>query len=513
MKISARVLFLVGFFIFVILFLPKQTFAQTTPDQTYTLSPTPNSLNTNPDVEKNLHNGAQIVFIETMSALACQLAGYDPITPDHKCLGVDPNTGKIGFVENGGGMIAVMGSMIDATFTPPASSTQYIAYLQNNFGITKKAHAAENPCINLSRGIGFCGLIPVQGLWIAMRNIVYLILILVFLVIGLGIMLRLHIDPRTVMTIQNQIPKIIIGIVLVTFSFAIAGLLIDIMFVATYLFASVITGSVVGVDALLGINFNFDKVISAPNPFSAANEAFDGGVLSVAGQTSSGFAEVIKSIFTGPSLTFSNIDFVGNIIGGIVGIIVNILAFLIIAIAIIVALVRLWVTLIITYVNILLDIIFAPFWLLVGLLPGSPGVGAWFRDLLANLAVFPVAISFFLLADIFVSSYGKLGASNFIPPLIGGVDPEAVGALIGLGFILMLPNVLTVVKAALKAPKINFGPIMSPIKAGAGIVGGAPKRLISGGLSEATRVRYNAEGNLEEPKGVRRAIRIFRGGH
>lgn len=513
MSFPARVLFLVGFFIFVILFLPKQTFAQTTPDQTYTLSPTPNSLNTNPDVEKNLHNGAQIVFIETMSALACQLAGYDPITPDHKCLGVDPNTGKIGFVESGGGMIAVMGTMIDATFTPAASSTQYIAYLKNNFGITKKAHAAEDPCTNFSRGLGFCGLLPVQGLWIAMRDIVYLILILVFLVIGLGIMLRIHIDPRTVMTIQNQIPKIIIGIVLVTFSFAIAGLLIDVMFVATYLFASVITGSVVGVDALKGINFNFESVISAPNPFSAANSAFDGGVLSVASQTSSGFAEVVKSIFTGPSLSFSNGGLVGDIIGGIVGIIVNILAFLIIAVAIVVALIRLWVTLIVTYVNILLDVIFAPFWLLAGLLPGSPGVGAWFRDLLANLAVFPVAISFFLLADIFVSSYGKLGESRFVPPLVGGVNLEATGALIGLGFILMLPNVLTVVKAALKAPKINFGPIMSPISAGAGIVTGIPKRAVGSGINYVTKTTLEERAGKKGPGRPVEFLRAFTGRH
>src|SRR3990172_8835704 len=39
-------------------------------------------LNTNSDVPKNLHSVAQIVLLETMSAMACQLAGFDPLTPE-----------------------------------------------------------------------------------------------------------------------------------------------------------------------------------------------------------------------------------------------------------------------------------------------------------------------------------------------------------------------------------------------------------------------------------------------
>ena len=65
--------------------------------------------NTNPDVPKNLHTYTQNVLIETMAAVACQLAGVDPTTPDGRCLGPDPKTGKIGYVENGGGAIGFMG--------------------------------------------------------------------------------------------------------------------------------------------------------------------------------------------------------------------------------------------------------------------------------------------------------------------------------------------------------------------------------------------------------------------
>lgn len=280
-----RIVFVILLLAFSFLFLAGRAHAQT--------QPKPESY---PGVEKNIHNGAQIIMLETLSAIGCQITGYDYLRPNQKCIGVDQSTGEIGFTENGGGLIGVMGTLISYTFVPPASSSQYIAYLGNNFGINKSAYAEEkliNPCTDTSKGIGFCGLAPVLKLWVAMRNIVYLILILVFVVIGVAIMLRVHIDPRTVMSIQNQIPKIIAGIVIITFSFAIAGLLIDIMWVATYLFGQVISDAA-------GNSETFKEVIIARNPFDATNKAL-GGPGEIAGRASSAFSEVIKSVFQGPS--------------------------------------------------------------------------------------------------------------------------------------------------------------------------------------------------------------------
>ncbi|KKS70261.1 MAG: hypothetical protein UV41_C0031G0001, partial [Candidatus Daviesbacteria bacterium GW2011_GWA2_42_7] len=48
----------------------------------------------------------------------------------------------------------------------------------------------------------------------------------------------------------------------------------------------------------------------------------------------------------------------------------------------------------------------------------------------------------------------------FFPPLIGNssdFDPTLIGSLISLGIILMTPNVVTMLKAALKAPKMDTG--------------------------------------------------------
>lgn len=421
-----------------------------------------------PGVEKNIHNGAQIIMLETLSAIGCQITGSDYLRPNQKCIGVNPSTGDIGFTENGGGLIGVMGTLISYTFVPPASSSQYISYLSNNFGINKSAYAADpiDPCIDNSKGIGFCGLTPVLKLWVGMRNIVYLILILVFVVIGVAIMLRIHIDPRTVMSIQNQIPKIIVGLVVITFSFAIAGFLIDIMWVATYLFGQVISDAA-GNTELFNNAKSFNDVIIANNPFDAINKTIDGGPGKIAGEASGAFAEVIKSVFQGPSSNFGG-DPAMDFVGGVVGVIVNILGFIIIGVAVLVSLIKLWISLILTYLNIILDVVFAPFWIVAGLVPGSPlSLASWFRDMIANLAVFPVVIGFFLLANVFINEFGKYTGGRFIPPLVGGVNAEAMSALIGLGFILMLPNLANALKTALKAPKLDFGPIIPPLAAGA----------------------------------------------
>jgi hypothetical protein len=462
-----------------------------------------NSLNADSNVPKNFHSFTQILMIDSLSAVICQLSGTDPITAGHKCLGINSDTGKIGFVENGEGMLGVVGSMIDATFVPPASSVQYVAYLKNNFGLTKSAYAAPgdvavSDCAKdpTKRGVGFCGLLPVLDLWIAMRNIVYLILILAFIVIGLGIMLRIHIDPRTVMTVQNQIPKIIAGILVISFSFAIAGLLIDVMWVTTYLFAGVIT-SATGADPAKSMM----EVLTSGNPIDAANSVFPGGIISIANITAQAFGSLVEDAITGKD---------GGLVGEVIGGAVYLLAVLVILIAIIVALLRLWVSLVITYINIILDVIFAPFWLLAGILPGSTlGIGGWFKDLLGNLAVFPVAISFFLLANYFVTAFKDAPTSSggFAPPLLGGTNQEAVAAIIGLGFILMLPNVLTTVKAFFKAPKVNFGPIMKPVGVGVGVVGKVPGGFQS--YISAPKAEMGASGQFERSGYRKKLMRTF----
>src|SRR3989344_8129172 len=112
------------FFIFSFLIFKSPTFAQTVSIPNSNLPNYQNNQtnpyaapNTNPDVPKNLHTYTQSVMIEVMSALVCQLSGIDPTNVSQKCLGVDPKTGSIGFVEGGGGAVGFMGGMIGMLYT------------------------------------------------------------------------------------------------------------------------------------------------------------------------------------------------------------------------------------------------------------------------------------------------------------------------------------------------------------------------------------------------------------
>lgn len=189
-------------------------------------------------------------MLELAASLACQLGGIDPTNPSAKCLGVDTTTGKIGYVENGGGVAGIFTYMIAATYVNPVRSGDYVNYLANNFGFEKKTYASSHDkqieC-NSDFGLGYCGIFPLINIWTTMRNMIYLLFVVIFMAIGLGIMLRVHIDPRTVMAVENQIPKIIIAIILATFSFAIAGFMVDIMYTVIFLVYSVFS-SIPGIE-------------------------------------------------------------------------------------------------------------------------------------------------------------------------------------------------------------------------------------------------------------------------
>jgi hypothetical protein len=112
------------------------------------------------------------------------------------------------------------------------------------------------------------------------------------------------------------------------------------------------------------------------------------------------------------------------------------------------------------YVQILLSVVLAPFWIIGGIVPGSPiSIGGWFKNIGANLLAFPIVLAMFMLARIFIDTFGEHQASGqFIPPLIGNPGTTGViGSIIGLGIILMTPNVVTMLKVALKAPKMDTG--------------------------------------------------------
>ena len=543
---AARSIFVFGLLSLVFTFLVFATSnVASAQSENPTISPSPivqtnpnTTPNTNPDVPKNLHNWTQNVMIEVMLSLTCQLVGIDPTQPNGQCLGVDQKTGKIGFLPAGnmekgeiGGAIGGMNNMITMLYTPPLRTSDYFQYLAQNFGVVKSAHAQT--------GTGFDSLKPLQKLWAAFRNIVYLIFVIVFVVIGLAIMLRIKIDPRTVMTIQNQIPKIIIGILLVTFSFAIAGFLVDMMWVMTYLvFGIIADANVVALgsikelsplalqdksplDAAMGygqlssmvhdVAWDSTKIIRDMLGIKESSDVIN-PLASITGIVSFllNLLPGVPDLDTGTPVNFfiNLVSVVGSLLLGLrllnlpvatvlgtdFGWIENIplllsmvaiypilqeiqrlllpylIIYIIVFIALLIALFRLWFVLLMAYINILIDVVLAPFWIVGSLVPGSPvSATGWLRDLIANLAAFPAVIFMFLLGKVFVDGFSS-DPNAFVPPLIGAIGgAKMFSSLIGIGVILMTPNVVTMVKAAIKAPKLDTGGIGRAIGVGASV--------------------------------------------
>ena len=490
MKFTARILGAI-FFVFLLLTLfSKASFAQAYQSPQY-LAPS-----TDANVPQNLHTYTQNVLIETLSAVVCQLSGFDPVTKSNECLGIDFQNQKIGYVKTQG-VVNSLGNMIAVLYVPPAHLNDYVSYLSDNFGIAKPTYA---------QGTGFDSLRPVSGLWVIFRNLSYVLLVFVFLVIGLAIMLRVRIDPRTVMTVQNQIPKIIVALVLITLSFAIAGFLIDIMWISIYLVISLLSSA----DTSLSAGAITGGLLRTPLDFANTTVNILHTALNAAGAISSVLTCALfgSNLTCGGDIGFDLLTALTSIIYTIFSIIISwivgIIAFLIILIAVIWALIRLWFALLKAYVFILIDIIFAPLWILAGLLPGTGlGVGAWLRDILGNLAAFPAVVVMFMLAKIFADKFGQ--ETGFVPPLVGNPGvPGALGPLIALGIILATPNVVEMTKKAFKSPNVSGG--LGPIGQAIGVGIAYPIRTSKtiGTLAVLSKEKDSTTG---KPVGILGAIR------
>lgn len=475
--------------------------------------------NVEPNVPKNLHTLSQSVLIETLSSFTCLLAGKDVINPKNPCLTVNPKTGKIAYAPpSNGGISKFFGQMIGGTATIPISSGDYVVYAAQNFGITKHAYAASNT----NYGIGFNRLQSLITVWAKFRDLAYLFFVLAFTIIGLAIIFRVKIDARTVMTIQNQIPKVIVALVLVTFSFAIAGFLIDLMYVLIYFIVitfSTITPAHVNVNAsVFGV---FNKVF-APNihPLiggvagkTNAGIVYDIGTSGIVGlsiKASSVIGGLLGSLttdfldssmanlFAGPFVVFKGLDigcdvfstvghwatfglwggascdFAQTLYENTITLLFSALAFLVVIIGILYSLFRVWFTLIKSFIYVLVDAMIGPLWIAAGVFPGSKlGFTTWIRHLMGHLSVFPMTFAVILLGKTIMEAIGSGPA--FSPPLIGdaiGSNANNLASIVGFGFILSIPTILDRTRKAVGA--MDFGLVDVKRSFGAGV--GVPKQ-------------------------------------
>lgn len=276
----------------------------------------------------------------------------------------------------------------------PLSGVTYIKDKLSNLNIV--------PEVKAQNGFGYSALDMVQELWSASRNVTYSLLIVVMIVFAFMIMFRTKVSPQAVITVQSALPKLIVTIVLITFSYAIAGFMIDLMYVTLGLtailfsssgiaFAVNLFGGTTGAVALFGF-FTDGPLGLGLIGFFAQYWAFFMTTLFAATFLPGGLAGALATLFT-----LGAFQVTMSAIGMIIGIIVSIMLLFIV--------IRAVFTLIKTFVNIILLVIVGPFMILLGAItPASGGMMGWVRNLAANLAVYPVTAVLIMVALIFLDA-------------------------------------------------------------------------------------------------------------
>ncbi len=356
-------------------------------------------------------------------------------------IGTIPTTSDIqqSITDNGayipGGMLGATNNLIAQTYTQPASGVQYLAQLKDNLLGVKPAYA---------QGVGFVGLEPLLPIWRGFRNIVYLLSTVFFVVLGIMVMFRLKINPQTVLTVQNAVPQVITTLLLVTFSYAIAGLLIDL----TYFIQNVVLILLFQVQGKT-LNQNlFSEFTGLPTilkqfNFKNLSDAALGDIFRLTALALPGKLIFILGTILG-ALIGGVIGLLGGPIGAGVGAVTGPLIFMIIlTIIIIVSLLGFFFGLIKAYVNIIFKIVLAPLEIGLGAIPGMKiGFSSWSNNLFANLLIFPICLIFLVIANIIIEKtsgtsglwaptmvkYNLPGTlTSLVTGTSGGLVPIAVG--------------------------------------------------------------------------------------
>jgi hypothetical protein len=135
----------------------------------------------------------------------------------------DPGTGQV----YSPGMLGFQSQLVAQLFESQPSSKEYIADILDNIGIPTVSRA-------YAQGTGYGAMSAFLPFWKVFRNLAYSLYIIMFVVVGIMIMLRTKVNAQTIITIQTALPNLLITLLLITFSYAIVGFMIDLMYFLIY---------------------------------------------------------------------------------------------------------------------------------------------------------------------------------------------------------------------------------------------------------------------------------------
>lgn len=289
------------------------------------------------------------------------------------------------------------GKFVSMLFNNQVSSQEYIADLMDNVGLPTVSRA-------YAQGTGYGAMAPFLPFWKAFRNLAYSLYIIMFVVVGIMIMLRTKVNAQTIITIQTALPNLLITLLLITFSYAIVGFMIDLMYFLIYFLVFLLSSP--GIDIISTPT----KAISRLMGGSAWNVIFEGR------------NSVIWAIAASINSLLSGVGGVLKVVGK-AGAIFS-LTYLLAAVWLGVTMIKLLFTLVKAYVMLIVQTVTAPVQLLMNAMPGSKAFSEWLKKTASYLLPFPVVGAMFIMAAIFVGDPSR--ALLFKGTTLGDPNPFGI---------------------------------------------------------------------------------------
>jgi len=266
-------------------------------------------------------------------------------------------------------------------FVTSRSSLSGIGYIKN---LASKLNPAQTTYAQ-TEGFGYNSLDIARSTWSGLRNLAFSIIVIIALYYSFMIMLRQKISPQAVISIETAIPKLVVSALLVTFSFAIAGFFIDLMYVVGGVIAYIIPSAL-----SFGVYGDY---------FWKLFVGEFGGVGILLFLVVYFVLFLVAAVFSlGAFFISGPLNAISTPLIGIIGVIVTIGIFIVLLIN----LFKILFMMIKTVANIYLAVIFAPLQLVFSGVFKTSSFTSWAMNLVSELAVFPFMLIFLSLALYFL---------------------------------------------------------------------------------------------------------------
>lgn len=283
--------------------------------------------------------------------------------------------------------------------------------------------------------------------WAKVLNISYVIFVVIMIISGFMIMFRHKLGGQAIVTLGSVLPRVIVALIIATFSFAIAGLFIDLGGILCGIVAYVLDlgDQVVPISTLGGL---MKAVLQGGLGLTTTISGIIGGI-----GIGSFIGAGVGSAAAGATGIAGAIAAMSNPVGwtavGVIGAIGIIICLVILGIVLFGA-IKVLITLFKAYFSLLLSVILGPLQITMGAIPGNNRlITNWLLSIVRNVLVFPMVLFIVNLPNAILAQGTDLNVS-FPAKLVGDNSGMNINAT---GWIFIAVLKIFVLYFAAQAPK------------------------------------------------------------